>query len=345
VIITIRSYLSSHTGYGHIAEHLGIALEQLGHDVRLDDYGEQECYGPLSAWTQAHRVKQGAGVVLNVNIPNQPSPLNLPSVLLTMWESTKLPDNTESNYFTAPFLNRGRAVVVPCRWNAENFAREGVTVPIYVVPFGVSDCYRPAPMAMDGPTRFGFAARVSHGPPRKRVNEAIRAFSAAFPRGDEDVRLYLKVGPPCLQHIEGIEDERIRVSTKALSEDEMARWYKRMTVGFLPSSGEGYGLHGAQFQACGRPIIACRYGGRAEYFDASCGWEIEYDEVPATGVVYDGLGMWAMPRHESMVECLRMAHTHRLLAAIKGRDAAMRVSEFTWERSARMLVPILEEAA
>ena len=125
----------------------------------------------------------------------------------------------------------------------------------------------------------------------------------------------------------------------------MCRWYQRMTVGILPSSGEGYGLHGIQFLRCGRPIIACQYGGRAEYFDASCGWPIAFDEVPATGDTYDGLGDWAMPRHDSMVDALREAHADRLECVRRGMAGAERAREFTWERSARELVPVLEGAA
>jgi len=63
-------------------------------------------------------------------------------------------------------------------------------------------------------------------------------------------------------------------------------------------------LHVHEAMACGRPVIACRYSGTAEFFNSSCGWEIAYDEVPATGIMYEGLGNWAMPRHDSMVDAL-----------------------------------------
>ena len=70
-----------------------------------------------------------------------------------------------------------------------------------------------------------------------------------------------------------------------------------------------------------------------------------YDEVPATGDTYDGLGDWAMPRHDSMVDALREAHADRLECVRRGMAGAERAREFTWERSAWELVPVLEGAA
>ena len=341
MIITIRSHLSSNTGYGILTEQIGMALEQLGHDVRLDDYSVIDCFGPISKWSESHRVKEGAGVVLQITMPNHVCPRGIPTAYFTMWESTRL---LELN-FSLPFLNDVSAVVVPCRWNAENFAAEGVTTPIHVVPLGLTGCYRAAPMTMNGPTRFGFAARVAHGPPRKRVREAVEAFTAAFPKGDEDVRLYLKIEPGWTTEIGPVDDDRICLMTKILTERELFAWYQRMTVLFHPSSGEGWGLHVHEAMACGRPVIACRYSGTAEFFNSSCGWEIAYDEVPATGIMYEGLGNWAMPRHDSMVDALREAHVDRMECARRGVAGAARAREFTWERSARTLLPVLESIA
>ena len=354
MIVTIRSYLSGHNGYGHLAEQLGISLEQIGCEVRLDPYGEIEAYG-FSPWVQSKirttengvlvGVDPPAGVSLVVNMPDQLYPLDLPTCLFTMWETTRLPYNDANFRFSVPYLNHAHAIAVPCRWNAENFAAEGVTTPITVVPLGVADIYRPAPMVMDGPTRFGFAARVAHGPPRKRVHEAIKAFGDAFPRGTEDVRLHIRCGERCMGFLGPIDDERIHICSRPLSDAEMVAWYQRMTVGLFPSSGEGWGFNPLQMMACGRPVIACKYSGHAEYFDADSGWEIEYDEVPATGLVHDGLGNWAMPRHDSMVAAMRDAHNNRELCDDLGQQAAGIAFEFSWERTALTLRNVLEGIA
>jgi len=214
-------------------------------------------------------------------------------------------------------------------------------VPIHVVPLGVDlDVFSPRPYADDRTYTFGMAGRMQHGGIRKGLNEGMAAFVKAFDRR-QDVRLEVKVYPDCLKFLSVPDDDRIQVNTTPMRPHEMADWYSVIDCLFVPSKGEGWGLHTLEAMACGRPVIASEHSGTAEFWDALLGWTLEYDLEPA-GEFYTGQGEWAVPTEESMVESLRIAFRSRSLSRLRGERAAERAREFPWERTGDALVRVLE---
>ena len=339
--LTIRTYLSKLTGYGQISEWIGRGLESEGVQVGYEPITVDDREVPIDEFVARRVVPGGGGPLLQIAVPE--SDVRGGSAVMTMWESSRI------NGTCVAALNGATQIIVPCRWNAESFTASGVKVPIAVVPFGVDpeEGYTFRPLRPSGPIVFGMAGRIAHGPVRKGLQEGVDAFLDAFP-GREDVRLALKVFKSCLGYLKIPNDPRISVVTEPLYPRQMSEWYSAIDCLFVPSKGEGWGLHTLQAMACGRPVIAARFGGTAEFFDAACGWELDYDMGPARDLYAGRLdwweGEWCVPRHESMVEALRAAYRGgRPVLDYRGRKAAERASTFTWGRTATALHSVLTQ--
>jgi glycosyltransferase involved in cell wall biosynthesis len=338
--IRIRGHLTGWTGYGQIAEWLGRGLESHGHRVEYEDYGADLRWLPQQDFVR-DRIADGPtdGWIVHLASPNHVYDRTNPTICFTMWEASGLPKGA------VPMLNGARAVVVPCRYNLWNFRACGVTARMHLCPLGISpgEGYTPSPIPEGGPTVFGMAARLTGGGgTRKGINEGIWAFLDAFP-ADPDVELRVKLWPDCVRHVEVPGDPRVKIDTTPMLPRQMANWYHGITCLFVPSRGEGWGLHTHQAMACGRPVIACKYSGTAEFFDGRHGWELEYSEVAASGY-YAGAGQWAVASHWSMVDTLRRVHASRGECITKGELAAHRARQFTWDRTAGIFENILQQA-
>ena len=140
-------------------------------------------------------------------------------------------------------------VLVPCRHNAEAFARSGVTIPIHVV-HGGTDPEEFALLAWSREIRpYTFLALADRGP-RKGWQETFDAFYKAFggkTTGFKDVRLIVKALPGSNETVEILSkgedlDPRIIWQNKEAPEDNMASVYAQADCVVLPSYSEGWGL-------------------------------------------------------------------------------------------------------
>jgi len=331
--VAVRSYLISYVGYGQVGEWVGRGLEAQGVPVGFVPIQVCEMYAPLAPFLRDRRCEapRPGSWVVQVGNPNTPPPDGFPAAAYTMWETDALPADAVAQ------LNRCRAVFVPNAWNAESFAASGVRVPVAVVPMGVDagEGYVPRPWPVGRPFTFGMAGRMEHGGVRKGLNEGMAAFARAFDRG-EPVRLEVKVLPDCVPSLRVPDDPRVRIVTRPMGSFEMAEWYAGLDCLFVPSKGEGWGMHSHQAMAVGRPLIAARYGGTAEFFDARFGWELPFDVRPADAY-YHGHGRFAYPTEDGMVAALRAAYSDPGGCRRKGALAAARAAEFTWARTGREL--------
>jgi hypothetical protein len=339
--ITIRGALVSWTGYGRIAEMLGRGLEARGVSVNYEPTQKDPRYHGLPEFVTSRIVDQSetANLML-LDLPSYGGDLRT-HAHFSMWEVTGISEIAVSR------LNRAKLVIVPCAWNAACFSANGVTAPIRIVPLGVDigpGGFPPQPPPNEGPFRFGVAARMAHGGLRKGVADGVDAFLVAFP-SDPDVRLEIKLFPDC--EYDGPKDHRVIVNREPMNSVQMANWYRGIDVLFVPSKGEGWGMHTHEAMACGRPVIASLYGGTAEFVDRSCAWPLDYTFEPA-GEFYvkDGGGHWIVPTKDSMVRTLRHVRTLRGSAEYwsKAATCVTRAREFTWERSAKALHDALIEA-
>jgi glycosyltransferase involved in cell wall biosynthesis len=339
--IVLRCYLESWGGYGQIAERTAHALMARGHEVVFWPISADVTYLPVVEWVRSRIVYDPPDEwVLQLAVPHTAPPAGKRTVHMTMWETTRIKAET------VPWLDSCEAVIVPCAANAAWLSAQGVQSrrPIRVAPLGVdpTEGFLPTDTyPVDDPVfRVGMAGCGRSGPTRKNFAAGIRAFLAAL--GDRpDAELEVKVFEHCA--VVDPEHPRVRINRTPLLPPEMAGWTRRRHVLFVPSRGEGWGLHSHQALAVGRPLIACLWGGTAEFADRSVCLPLDYRLEPADGDFYSFLGHWAVPTQESMVRQLRWAYSHRDELAAMGDRAAVRAAEYTWDRTACAVEAVLRE--
>lgn len=219
---------------------------------------------------------------------------------LTMFESSKIPPNWVDT------LNSLDAVIVPSQFCHDSFLDCGVTVPIHIVPLGVSETYQPCRRVKDRP--YTFLAFGDRGK-RKGWMEAQQAFVNAF-GNNMDYKLIIKA-----RDIKGVRatptNRNIQVIRQDMSEQELYALYCRCDCMVFPTWGEGFGLPPREFAATGGLVIATNWGGTADNLH-NWGAALDYKLVKADwqGIKkFQGqdLGVWAKPDVDHLSELMKAA--------------------------------------
>jgi glycosyltransferase involved in cell wall biosynthesis len=239
--------------------------------------------------------------------------------LFTMWEST----NCSFNFIEE--MNKMKKVLVPNHYNKFHFERQGVNVPVEVLPLYVdTSIFKPIPKSKD---KFIFG--TGNKDPRKRIDRTISNFRRAFPK-ERDVALKIKISPNDTPFY--ISDDRIEVCHSNLNSNELADWYRYLDVFVSSVSAEGWGMMQSEAMACGVPVIATKYAGLEEYFNEDNGFVVPHKEVPAEG--YWGLpgAKWSDFKDSDFIELMRVAYNNQHLVKTKGNLAVSAIIPFTLER-------------
>jgi glycosyltransferase involved in cell wall biosynthesis len=318
-----------YTGYGRMTREViaagkrrGLYVNAMGTEQTTVVYGDTDAdiSGPVRASV--------GGILMGYPTMHQKygALANLGArMAITMFESTILPPGW------VDVLNGCGAVAVPTLMQAELFKKNGVNVPLHVIPLGVSEHYSPRPV--DGaddhplkryPYKRGFKQRRLHyrrenkqpttGDPfiflcwgdrgsRKGWDLAIQAFNMAF-KDRNDVKLVIKTRQggqmPYHINIRGVE-----VISCDLDEAQMNDLYLRCDAMVFPSRGEGFGLPPREFARTGGPAIVTQW-----WADHVGRWAypVRYGMVDAWPGEKDkqNLGKWAEPDVEHLAK--QMAH-------------------------------------
>lgn len=338
--MTYIVHLNRYTGYGEAVCQMFHWLQRMGlylsvRPIALDEQWGKSSSVPLQMRAQVVQCRQPEEWELIIACPDTQPTHERKAVYFTMYESSEMPPQYVKN------LNRAQAVVVPCRWNAENFAENGVTVPIHVCPLGFEpDVYWPTPVSMHGPCVFGVAGRTHHCARRKGVQDAIDLFLKTFPT-DEGVRLHVKVHP---DDDAKSTDHRVKISKSHFEPYEIGHWLRSLTAFVTLSRGEGFGLWPLHAMACGRPVIGAKYSGQADFMTEANSFVAKHRVVDAvsgqSNVEY--LGQWAEINQQSAAQHMMTIRRNRQAAAEIGSVAAQWVSKMTWESAAARLFEILK---
>lgn len=254
-------------------------------------------------------------------------------VWFMVWESTRLKPEWLRE------INKYQALVTPSDWNASCFSAAGVDIPIYKIPLFVSiPCIYRSPVPKDNVV-FGCAGHLGGQTARKNIQAALIAFQRAFP-GTDDVELHIKTTPG--SYVELPQDKRVKLDCVLWDEATLLNWYANLDVFVHPARSEGWGFQPLQAMAIGRPVIACKYGGVAEYFDKDCGIEVDYTHVKGEES-YQDCGCWAEPSVDSIAEAMLYSYNNLQEMKRKGMVAANRATKFNLGSTIKKLTPILEK--
>jgi glycosyltransferase involved in cell wall biosynthesis len=281
------------SGYGDEARAMILGLQQRGYPVTARSWGtdlpefvdQLAASAPdrLLALHQATQVPLGHPFVSVLHVPGYAATRihgASANVIRTMFETDSIPRDWVSR------LNQMDEVWVPTSFNAETFAKAGVTTPIEVVPGGVdAKLFRPGlrPLRVPGARGTVFLS-IFEWAFRKGWDVLLSAWAEAFGPGD-DVSLVLRTAAvegtvgtplPIEQRIDGhlaalgktrADVAPIIVLERPLSLADLPRLYAAADVYVSASRGEGWGRPMLEAMACRLPVIATRWSGNLDFMD------------------------------------------------------------------------------
>jgi glycosyltransferase involved in cell wall biosynthesis len=333
--LTVTASINTFSGYGQLAHELFSGLEQRGVFCSIRAIDVQEPFGsevPMEIKSRFVHCQQCEPWELLIKNPGHlPSP-GKKTAYFSMYESTVIPKEWVAIY------NRAEHVIVPCKWNEVGFKKSGVTTPITVIPLGYSpEIFHYMPPRSSGPFVVGIAGRVSHGPTRKGIRRAIDIFLQTF-QNILDVELHVKIHPDCDLGKPDIHDHRVKITRAHLPWFQVQKWFSNLDVFLSLATAEGFGLWQLQAMACGRPVIAVRYSGLADYMTEQNSYCLPFTEKANPD--YGG-GLWADITDQDVKKMLLKAYSNREEMVRKGELAAADATKFTWGKSVEKLYNLL----
>lgn len=335
--LLMRGHLDSFSGYGQLFCSLIKGVKNLGITPVVCPSFRDESFAPLPP-----SIKSLIPPIFPMwendfllHVPRSRFPSSKKTVFFTMWESTRLDPCWVGS------LNKHVAVIVPSDWSVNCFSASGVLSPIHKIPLGVdTSLYSYTPPKQRDTFVFGCGGRTVYGGCRKSLKRISELFKKAFPI-EKDVELRVKSLPDLGESM--VDDPRVKVFTNFLPEEEMKNWFADLDCFVSLSTSEGWGFMQHKSLALGRPLISVKYGGVQEYFDERMGFELDFDYQKASGI-YEGYGLWASPKEDSVIDCMRYAYNHRSESESRGRFGAQKMSKYSIEEMVRRLLPILESS-
>jgi glycosyltransferase involved in cell wall biosynthesis len=326
----IGAYFSRYSGYGRISLNMIRTLKQRGALVMPVSVQSASWDGELLRDAGIRFDRLSIALMPGDQLPRVPGKL----WGYTMYETTQPPeDHVECINATCERL------LVTCDWQADVYRKAGVLprIPMHVLQPGVDPLefpYIERPADTDRPYTFlTFADRV-----HKADGVARKAFFDAFPNQD-DVRLIIKT---TVDHHENMDlttaDPRIIHWRESV--ERMAGVYAQADCLVFSSFGEGWGMPAREAAATGLPVIATNWGGLAV--------DIEKYAIPVKGykLVENRMygGEWAFPDVAEVAQHMRWCYENREQAKVEARVRSEWVRQQTWDKSADVLLALIEEA-
>jgi glycosyltransferase involved in cell wall biosynthesis len=319
------------SSYGRVARELAVGLSALGAEVNPFG-GDADTSRPIKP------VMGGIFLGYPTSHSEYGGMVNAgPKLAITMFESTKLPEGW------AEALNQCEAVIVPSTWTKQVFEACGVTVPVHVVPLGISTAFQTI-TKRETSEPFAFLATADGGR-RKNWNAVAFAFQTVYGDDTRFKRILKTRGMPY-----GISNPNIELLEGDYDDAQMAELYRRCHVMLFPSSGEGFGLPPREFASTGGVAVATNWSGLA-------------DDLPQWGVPlpysrlidawkgnkkgwHGRMGQWAEPDQKAMEVLIR--HLPQYYEAY--RDFALRAAGFVqthyrWDTFASRVYSIWKETS
>lgn len=305
-------------GYGMSRDHMLAELSALG--------------------LQLSEINADQKVALVYNYPyNVVSIRNDVRVLFTMFESDKIPEDWKD------YLLAADEVIVPSRWCAKVFAKEGIKTT--VVALGYNDRVFTYQMRPAGRDVFTFIHYNSFNL-RKGFQEVFEAFNQEFAK-DEPVRLILKTvqETTALPIVKSVYPN-IDVRKGVMSEEELVGLLREADCMVYPSRGEGFGITPLEAMATGIPAIVPNAHGISEYFNKNYMLEVKATErMPALHNHFKGqdIGDMVVCDVADLRKQMRYAFEHQDEMAELGAAASNYVKKYTYRRTAARLAAILRK--
>lgn len=332
-------------GYSGASEQMAIALEESGIDVRLMQF-RQVPYQNITIKGKKLLKKSFmlAPVGICFSFPNAfTSLINPIKIGYTEWETDKLPsipcDWSGQTGNSVDIINKLNMLWVACNHNKKLFEREGVKIPIEVIPHGVNPEQYPL---MKRPKRKTFTfLMLGTLNLRKDPGMALNAFLSLF-KDNPDVRIIFKTQSGGMGSIEFPENKNIKIIDKLATHEDMISYYWEADAFVFPSRGEGFGLPPVEAMATGLPCIFTDHTGMSDYANPEINYPIKVGQkIPVVRYPkkWGNVGNWYVADYEDLKAKMKYVVEHREEAYKKGLKASEWVrNNLTYKHTAQKMI-------
>lgn len=205
------------------------------------------------------------------------------TIFLSTYEADKVPEK-----FLTP-ANNSLGLIVPANWVKTVFSNSGVTVPIFVVPEGVTknEVYNPTSV----PFTFLHFDATSYAN-RKGGDLVQEAFMSLFGNMQDKVRLIMKGRNHTIPLSQRYPN--VQYIFQNYTKEQMDDLWKQTNCFLFPSRGEGFGLPPLEAMAHGIPTILTNGSAMQDFAELGIPLNV-FGKIPS---VYDGKagpGQWDQP--------------------------------------------------
>lgn len=320
------------TGQGAAARHQIHVLRKHGLKLRITDAGS--CASPdpkeQDAFVQSARASDGiegqpGGTIFHLQ-PNTAEPFKRcafprPHVLVSVWETTKLPAAW------VPLINAYDQAWCATDWQRDVYLASGVRAALLrVVPFAIDPALYDGPVARtpDGVTVFGSVFQWSERKdPQGLIAAYLRAFAATDSvllrlksyDGDKPTTSVAAKVSAIVKSLRVPNPPKIEVVSSAMDGGGMASFYRDIDCYVSAHRGEGFGLPIAESLLSGRSVIGTGWSAPAEYA-AGLFRPVKYTLQPPHGMewqpFYTSDQRWAQADIDDLAQAMRDADAGKL---------------------------------
>jgi glycosyltransferase involved in cell wall biosynthesis len=139
--------------------------------------------------------------------------------------------------------------------------------------------------------------------------------------------------------INGIDPRRV-ITVPMAAQTHMAEVYRESDIGVFPNRCEGgTNLVLMEYMASGRPVIVSNGTGHRDVVNAANALLLnQLRPMNIVGSKQQLVASWVEPSLDEIIAHIEFAYHHRERAAALGRQAAVDMQGWTWERAARTIV-------
>lgn len=265
------------------------------------------------------------------------------------WEDSLIPAD-----WALKFNRYLDGIMVPSRFVREVLVKSGVTLPIAVVPHGVSlDSAHSRPTLQQplSQKRFKFL-NISSGFPRKGIDILLDAYCEEF-SSEDDTCLILVTFPNIHNQVASmVEKQRSKPRCpeivhidRYVSQSDIASLYQNSDCVVYPTRAEGFGLVIAEAMLARKPLIVTGYGGQMDFCSENNSFLVPFELTVSRSHFNVPGALWAEPNRDELKRLMRYVFENPRSVEVTRRveNAFQVMQSYTWDAAAQKVDDFIED--
>jgi len=287
---------------------------------------------------------------------------------LSIWETTALPAHWPA------LINQLDYLIVPTEWNKKLYEKNGVKIPISVIPHlsQFEGTFGSNAAQQEKKSKNFIFYTISTWTERKQIIKNVEAFIKAFD-DSEPVELVIKTSrddimrpkwriPKIMrkrfhspketlqEYLEGIEryPKITIIADDSLHDAEIQQLHANSDCFISLCRTEGWGMGAFEAAFFAKPVVMTGFGGQTDFLPAESAWLVDYQLIPVSDEQapqsYSSYQKWAEPDTDDAARKMRYIFENRDEA--KRRGSALRAfvqREFSKEKTTGKLMKFIQQ--